>query len=320
MSTTIKLRRSSTPGSVPSLAQLAEGEVALNAVDGRLYVRDSSTIVEVGLNPSGDVTVGGVISGNGSGLTNVDAITLNGIDTNANVTTNANAISVNAGDIATNTSNIATNTGQILINSFDILTNTGNINQINARLPNGTVDGDLLVWNSSFNVYADSTATIQEDGTSFFTMLKVGAADFTANTDVHVMKSGANAALRLETDAGNNAQIQLTLTDSPTDGQNIGRINFQTDNNAGGFASGAQIVAKADGNHVAGSDYSSKIEFKTHNGSTLQDSLSVDSAQIVRGLWSNNSVANSSSQIVVLTQAQYDALTPDTNTLYFISG
>ena len=39
MSSTIKLRRSSTSGSIPSTASLANGEVALNTVDGKLFFK-----------------------------------------------------------------------------------------------------------------------------------------------------------------------------------------------------------------------------------------------------------------------------------------
>jgi len=46
--------------------------------------------------------------------------------------------------------------------------------------------------------------------------------------------------------------------------------------------------------------------------------ITIDSSQIVSGLWSDNGTANSSSKLVKLTQAQYDALTPDSNTIYFI--
>ena len=46
--------------------------------------------------------------------------------------------------------------------------------------------------------------------------------------------------------------------------------------------------------------------------------ITIDSSQIVSGLWSDNGTANSSSKFVKLTQAQYDAITPDANTIYFI--
>ena len=47
--------------------------------------------------------------------------------------------------------------------------------------------------------------------------------------------------------------------------------------------------------------------------------VTISSSQIVTGLWSDNSTANASSQFVKLTQAEYDALTPDANTIYFIT-
>jgi hypothetical protein len=46
--TAIKIKRSETPLSVPNVNQLIEGEVALNTVDQKLYVKDSeNNIVEV---------------------------------------------------------------------------------------------------------------------------------------------------------------------------------------------------------------------------------------------------------------------------------
>lgn len=48
MATIIKLKRSETASSVPTTSDLAVGEVALNTVDRKIYVRDSSNnIIEV---------------------------------------------------------------------------------------------------------------------------------------------------------------------------------------------------------------------------------------------------------------------------------
>ena len=41
-------------------------------------------------------------------------------------------------------------------------------------------------------------------------------------------------------------------------------------------------------------------------------------AGVVSGTWTDNGVPNPDSKIRVLTQAEYDALTPDDDTLYFI--
>ena len=59
----------------------------------------------------------------------------------------------------------------------------------------------------------------------------------------------------------------------------------------------------------------------TSNGiddNATSTAITIDSSQIVSGLWSDNGTANNSSKFVKLTQAQYDAITPDSNTIYFI--
>ncbi len=45
MSTTIKLRRSSVPGNVPTTAQLEFGEIAINTADGKVYFRSGNSAV-----------------------------------------------------------------------------------------------------------------------------------------------------------------------------------------------------------------------------------------------------------------------------------
>ena len=50
MSTAIKLKRSSTIGAVPTTANLAEGELALNVYDGKLFFKkDNGTASIVSL-------------------------------------------------------------------------------------------------------------------------------------------------------------------------------------------------------------------------------------------------------------------------------
>ena len=51
MAQTIKLRRSSTGGAVPSTSSLSLGEVAINTYDGKVYIKKndgSDAIVEIG--------------------------------------------------------------------------------------------------------------------------------------------------------------------------------------------------------------------------------------------------------------------------------
>ena len=47
MPTVIKLKRSTSAASVPTTEDLADGEIAVNIVDKKIYVNNSGTIVEV---------------------------------------------------------------------------------------------------------------------------------------------------------------------------------------------------------------------------------------------------------------------------------
>lgn len=67
MTNTIKLKRSSTPGSTPAAGILDYGELALNYQDGNLFFKNAANSVTViastsTLSLSGNVTAGNVIS------------------------------------------------------------------------------------------------------------------------------------------------------------------------------------------------------------------------------------------------------------------
>lgn len=67
MTNTIKLKRSSTPGSSPGAGILDYGELALNYQDGNLFFKNAANVVSViastnTLSLSGNVTAGNVIS------------------------------------------------------------------------------------------------------------------------------------------------------------------------------------------------------------------------------------------------------------------
>ena len=98
MSYTIKPKRSGIAGVSPTAANLQVGEIAMNTTDGSLFSKDVNNAVKrfgvvegsVALNAvgryDGDKFVGslltvdenGIVSGDGSGLTNVTALTTNG--------------------------------------------------------------------------------------------------------------------------------------------------------------------------------------------------------------------------------------------------
>ena len=47
MATIIKLKRSTTASSVPTTSDLTDGEVAVNIVDKKIYIRNGGSIVEL---------------------------------------------------------------------------------------------------------------------------------------------------------------------------------------------------------------------------------------------------------------------------------
>lgn len=97
MANVFKPKRSSTASSVPTTANLEDGELAVNSADQKIYLRNGASIVEVG-----NVAAGG------GGLANVVE------DLTPQL----------GGDLDLNTSNI-TGTGNI--NTTGTITSTGNI-------------------------------------------------------------------------------------------------------------------------------------------------------------------------------------------------
>lgn len=88
MANTIRIKRSAVGGKVPTTSQLSLGELAINTTDGRLYTRKEvsgvASIVEIG---------GGGISGPILQSKQV-------IDSNVNMTTGYNGLSIGDVEIA----------------------------------------------------------------------------------------------------------------------------------------------------------------------------------------------------------------------------
>ena len=80
MASIIRLKRTTTPGSVPTTSDLSLGELAINVHDGKVFLRRSGSVDDVreiltneftgSLGVSGSITATEFI-GNGSGLTNL---------------------------------------------------------------------------------------------------------------------------------------------------------------------------------------------------------------------------------------------------------
>ena len=83
MSTTIKLRRSATPGNIPTTAQLQLGELAINTNDGKIYFKkydvaaNTETIIDISSNLDATAILAELITVDGAG-SNLDADFLDG--------------------------------------------------------------------------------------------------------------------------------------------------------------------------------------------------------------------------------------------------
>lgn len=128
MSNTLLIKRSNAPGSVPSSANLALGEIALNYTDGNLFYKNNSGVVTV-LASNQFVSVSGNITGN-----NVLATTI--ISAGGNVT---------GGNIAT--AGVVTATGNVSggnISTGGIVSATGNITSA------GNISASYFLGNGAF--------------------------------------------------------------------------------------------------------------------------------------------------------------------------
>ena len=135
MSTVIKLKRSTSSGSVPTTSDLQDGEVALNVTDKKMFVRNGGTIVTVANFSSG----GG---GGGSDLTAIDTTLTPDTDVNYDVGTLAASfrniifgnqvkkkvrIFTNAGGLATTQANFGFNINTGVANFQEVFTNAGGL-------------------------------------------------------------------------------------------------------------------------------------------------------------------------------------------------
>lgn len=72
MAQTVKLRRSATPGAIPTTAQLELGEIAINTADGKIYIKQDvsgvESIVEFSADSNDLLTLIKTVDGADSGL------------------------------------------------------------------------------------------------------------------------------------------------------------------------------------------------------------------------------------------------------------
>ena len=96
----MKFRRSAVPAKVPSITDLALGEIAINTYDGKLFLKkDNGTqsVVEIGGGGGGGSGTVTSVSGTGS----VSGLTLSGTVTTSGSLTLGGTLALTSGDITT---------------------------------------------------------------------------------------------------------------------------------------------------------------------------------------------------------------------------
>lgn len=218
MANTIILKRSATPSKVPTTAQLALGEIAINTYDGLIYIKKDDGTPSV-------VQIGGVTSVNGE----TGAITISSDDVSDSGQTNkwfANSLArgaISAGTgISYNSGTGVISTSQSITSSasptFAGLTLTGNMDITGSIIPSADVTYDLgsttKQWKDIYvgpgSLYVNGSKVLQDD---------TGTITFSADVDQNIrIKTTGNGILQLGSSA---TLLQVDSTLQITSGKNI---------------------------------------------------------------------------------------------------
>ena len=227
MANTIVLKRSATPSKVPTTAQLALGEIAINTYDGLIYIKKDDGTPSV-------VQIGGVTSVNGE--TGAVTIDTGDVAENGNLYfTNTRARSaISAG------SGITYNSGTGAISTTQTLTTAGSPTFVNLTLTGGipSIAGDIIPsadvtydlgsaskqWKDIYvgpgSLYVNGQKVLQDDS---------GTITFTADTDENIrIKTLGTGVLQLgssSTTINVDSTLQIAAGKNITDSAGI-KVNF----------------------------------------------------------------------------------------------
>jgi filamentous hemagglutinin len=233
MSNTVLIKRSGTPNAVPSTANLALGELAINTYDGRLYTKiDTGTASVYELTQNQPIQVLGNVTGNsvntGNGTSNITlTLTSTGVAAgtyggSVGPTSNIGVFTVDQYGRITSASNVAISTSSLSNGTSNIeIANSANISITVAGTPNVAVFANTGVY-----VTGVTSASGNVTGANLFT---AGIVSATGNiTGGNIDTLGNVAANGVLTDnyyyangspvdfqqaAGANGEIQFNLGD-----------------------------------------------------------------------------------------------------------
>ena len=167
MASVIKIKRTSVSGNLPTTDNLATGELALNIPDKRLYTSNSTSVLEIGSNPStlsvnsaysfpvSDGTKGQVLKTDGSG--NV---------TFGTVTNSSHTVTVNSGN--TSSAGVVQTLGSLSPNDAIAANPIGhivlNVNGVEYKIPfmAAVANNSSSVSSGDMTAYAGNTSVVSQ--------------------------------------------------------------------------------------------------------------------------------------------------------------
>ena len=167
MASVIKIKRTSVSGNLPTTDNLATGELALNIPDKRLYTSNSTSVLEIGSNPStlsvnsaysfpvSDGTKGQVLKTDGSG--NV---------TFGTVTNSSHTVTVNSGN--TSSAGVVQTLGSLSPNDAIAANPIGhivlNVNGVDYKIPfmAAVANNSSSVSSGDLTAFAGNTSVVSQ--------------------------------------------------------------------------------------------------------------------------------------------------------------
>ena len=167
MASVIKIKRTSVSGNLPTTDNLATGELALNIPDKRLYTSNSTSVLEIGSNPStlsvnsaysfpvSDGTNGQILKTDGSGNLSFGTVTNSShtVTVNSGNTSSAGVVQT-LGSLSPNDAIAANPIGHIVLN----------VNGVDYKIPfmAAVANNSSSVTSGDMTAYAGNTSVVSQ--------------------------------------------------------------------------------------------------------------------------------------------------------------
>lgn len=167
MASVIKIKRTSVSGNLPTTDNLATGELALNIPDKRLYTSNSTSVLEIGSNPSAlsvnsaysfpvsDGTNGQILKTDGSGNLSFGTVTNSShtVTVNSGNTSSAGVVQT-LGSLSPNDAVAANPIGHIVLN----------VNGVDYKIPfmAAVANNSASVSSGDMTAYAGNTSVVSQ--------------------------------------------------------------------------------------------------------------------------------------------------------------